>query len=311
MSHFSVLVVGDVDYNMAPFQESGAYGFDEQYFQDKDITEDVLKDWEEYKKREDGKEEYKNDLEAFIKYWQGIEEILDHESQVNTNLDSQKYGYAIRLGDGKYKVITRGNPNSFYDYYGDGYKAFLLKNPGENGEQVWTNNACKGDIDFKKMFDTTVEKCKATYRKALALLNIPEGEFPTLEHTWSSLVDKFAPTDGSEPTLTRDEAINIYKSQPIVKAWEALDQRTRMDYFGFFSKVDDFCKSEADYIEAQSPHALSFGFVMNRKYTSNGDMGWWAIVSNEKEPKSWDKEYEEFLNSLPDEAELTMLDCHV
>ena len=46
-------------------------------------------------------------------------------------------------------------------------------------------------------------------------------------------------------------------------------------------------------------------------YLSNGDMGWWAIVSNEKDPNAWDKEYKEFIENLPEDAELTMLDCHI
>ena len=84
-----------------------------------------------------------------------------------------------------------------------------------------------------------------------------------------------------------------------------------IDDVGFFGKVDDFAMSEDEYVASQSIHSLSFGYVINREYHSRGDMGWWAMVSNEKEPTTWDEEYKKFIESLPDDAELTMLDCHI
>lgn len=310
MSHFSILVIGDVDYNMAPFHEYECDGVNDEFVQDIDTTEKLRADYERMKADADSEvSKKKMSFLEFVQYWEGESPVLKSVYEVNTKSDKQKWGYILVDENNEIvKVIRRTNPNSFYDYYGEGYNAFLLKKPGENGEQVWTNKALKGEIDFEKMFEAKVKKCKEKYRKAMNLLNIKEGEVPVLEHTWSSLVDKFHPKGDSEAALTRDEACAIYDEQPLVKAWKAA---ATIDDFGFFSKVDDFCMSEEEYIETQSPHALSFGFVADRKYTSNGDMGWWAIVSNEKEPRSWDKEYEEFIKSLPDFVELTMLDCHV
>ena len=310
MSHFSILVVGDVDYQMAPFHEYECDGVNDEFIQDIDKTEELRADYAKMKADVDSEvNKKKMSFLQFVQYWEGESPVLKSVHEINTNNDKQKWGYILVDENNEVvKIIRRTNPNSFYDYYGEGYKAFLLKKPGENGEQVWTNHALKGEIDFEKMFETKVKKCKETYRRAMKLLNIKEGEVPVLEHTWSSLVDKFHPQDGSKTVLTRDEARAIYDKQPLVKAWK---NAASFEEFGFFSKVDDFCMSEEEYIETQSPHALSFGFVADRKYTSNGDMGWWAVVSNEKEPRSWDKEYEEFIKSLPDFVELTMLDCHV
>lgn len=309
MSHFSILVVGDVDHNMAPFHEYECDGINDEFIQDIDRTEEARK---EYEKRKASDEDVagKSFLE-FIQYWYGDRPVLKSESEIDTDTEEQKWGYTLLDKDGEVlKVIQRTNPNSFYDYYGGGYSAFLLKKRGANGEWVHTDHAQKKDIDFKTMFEEKIRKAKECYHLALSLLGYKDGKYPTLEHTWNSLVDKFHPDEG-EPTMTRYKAVAIYDAQELVKKWNAIDRTTKIDNFGFFSNVDEFCMSEDEYVASQHIHALSFGWVQNREYHSRGDMGWWACVSNEKEATSWDKEYEDFLNSLPDDAELTMLDCHV
>ena len=309
MSHFGIVVVGDVDFNMAPFHEYECDGVNDEFIQDIDQTEELRKTYEERKKTD--KEVAGKTFLEFILYWEGSKPVLKSESEIDTETEEQQWGYIlVDKNNEVIKVIRRTNPNSFYDYYGKGYSAFLLKKRGANGEWVYTDHAQKKDIDFKSMFEERISNAKKCYRLALSLLGYKDGKYPTLEHTWSSLVDKFYPDEG-EATMTRDEAIAIYDAQELVKKWEAIDRETKIANFGFFTKVDDFCMSEDEYVASQHIHALSFGWVQDREYHSRGDMGWWACVSNEKEATSWDKEYEDFLNSLPDDAELTMLDCHV
>ena len=48
MSHFSVLVVGDVDYNMAPFHEFECDGIDDEFIQDLDVTEEAKSGYKKY-----------------------------------------------------------------------------------------------------------------------------------------------------------------------------------------------------------------------------------------------------------------------
>lgn len=303
MSHFSILVVGNVDHNMAPFHEYECDGINDEFIQDIDKTEEARK---EYEKRKASDEDIagKSFLE-FIQYWYGDKPVLKSENEIDTDTEEQQWGYILLDKDGEVlEFIQRTNPNSFYDYYGDGYSAFKLKSSG-----LHVNHARKGEIDFDKMFKDKEREAREEYRKVIKLLGLKEGEIPILEHTWNSLVDKFHPDEG-KPTMTRDEAVAIYDAQELVKKWDAMGSEL-MREFGIFTKVDDFCMSEDEYVASQHIHALSFGWVQNREYHSRGDMGWWACVSNEKEATSWDKEYEDFLNSLPDDAELTMLDCHV
>ena len=319
MSHFSVLVVGDVDYNMAPFHEFECTGRDDEFIQDLDETESRKASYEEAKKsyqeevakgasEEDTKYSFKGT--TFREYLEDYCEvpIVAHESLVDRK-KTHKWGYAIDLGDDNFKVIRRTNPNKFYDYYGSGYRGFLLKEKSSDGSEQWVNKARKGDIDFQGMFESREKKAREAYQKVITAL----GYTPKLEHTWASLVDQFTTRNGHEPTMTRDEADAIYKEQQAVKDWQAALKDGRINWMdlGCWVSVDDFAMTEDEYVASQHIHALTFGYVQNRVYHSNGDMGWWAIVSDEKDPNAWDKEYRDFIEALPDDAELSILDCHI
>lgn len=57
---------------------------------------------------------------------------------------------------------------------------------------------------------------------------------------------------------------------------------------------------------------VPFAFIEpNGVWHEKGEMGWWAIVSNEKEQDSWKEEFENFVKDLDDEVEVTIVDCHI
>jgi len=41
----------------------------------------------------------------------------------------------------------------------------------------------------------------------------------------------------------------------------------------------------------------------------DGEMGWWAIVSNENH--NWDLEFTKMFDSLPDDTLISVYDCHI
>lgn len=316
MSHFSVLVVGDVDYNMAPFHEFECDGHDDEFIQTIDITERKRKEYEEaladQKANPDQKYGFKGS--TFKEYLSDYCGLPFAKGQFSLDLEeTHKYGYFYPVDgtEDDFKVFDRTNPNSFYDYYGLGWRGLKLKTPikeedwntGEMVEATHTNHAFKRNIDFKGMWDDKEQNAREEYRKVIGLL----GGTPVVKHTWSSLVDLFHPEDGSEPTLTRDEAVMLYESQEAVKLFK--EKCTGFDYL--FDKVENYAMTEDEYVASQHIHALTFGYVVNREYHSKGHMGWWAITWDEKDPNAWDKEYKEFIESLPDDAELSILDCHV
>lgn len=308
MSHFSILVVGNVDYNMAPFHEFECTGRDDEFIQSIDVTKEKREDFEkairEQKENPDQKYGYKGS--TFKEYLEDYCGYNFAKSQSELDLEEKhKYNYFYPVAGTKddFIVIRRTNPNSFYDYYMEGYKGLKLK------DGTMTNHAFKKDIDFDAIFAERDKEARNTYRKVIGAL----GYVPSLEHTWASLVDEFAPKEGKEPTMTRDKAEEIYGEQKAAKDFDALFKANKLDRIeiGIWCNVDEFCMSEEEYVKSQHIHCLTFGYVVNREYHSNGDMGWWAIVSNEKDPNAWDEEYKKFLDSLPDDAELSILDCHV
>ena len=40
-------------------------------------------------------------------------------------------------------------------------------------------------------------------------------------------------------------------------------------------------------------------------------MGWWAIVTNEKEQISWEEEFKKAVEKLGDNVLVTLVDCHI
>ena len=323
MSHFNVLVVGDVDYNMAPFHEFECDGIDDEFVQTIDVTDDYKKEFEEAKAQyakevAEGADEkatrysFKGKtFREFIEKYNGIHFAESVDKLDLTSHEKHKFRYFLPVegAEDDFRVFKRTNPNKFYDYYGKGWKGLLLKEKGENGKDQYVNEAYKRDVDFERMWKKREEEVRANYRKVIQAI----GFVPKLNRPWESLIPLFAPDDGSEPQMTKKEASTIYERQKAVKAFgKALkDGLISYDDVGIFGLVDEYAMSEDEFVESKHIHALVFGWVKDREYHSEGDMGWWAFVSNEKEPKSWDKEYMDFINSLDDDDFLTIVNCHI
>lgn len=55
----------------------------------------------------------------------------------------------------------------------------------------------------------------------------------------------------------------------------------------------------------------TFAVVKDGKWYERGEMGWWALVSNEKSEEDWDREFKALLESVPDDTLLSLYDCHI
>ena len=73
-------------------------------------------------------------------------------------------------------------------------------------------------------------------------------------------------------------------------------------------EVNEANVSEIDFDKTDVP----FAFVdpMGRWY-ERGEMGWCAVVSNEKDPNDWEKCYRDFIKTLGDDVTVTVIDCHI
>lgn len=54
-----------------------------------------------------------------------------------------------------------------------------------------------------------------------------------------------------------------------------------------------------------------FAVVHNGEWYEKAKMGWWGITHDEKDEDVWQKQIIDILDSLADDAELTLVDCHI
>jgi hypothetical protein len=50
---------------------------------------------------------------------------------------------------------------------------------------------------------------------------------------------------------------------------------------------------------------------MGGKWYEKGSMGWFGCVIGEKDQAEWNAEFNRMFDSLPDDALLTAVDCHI
>ena len=57
---------------------------------------------------------------------------------------------------------------------------------------------------------------------------------------------------------------------------------------------------------------MPFAFITpDGEWHEKGEMGWWAIVDNEKEAGAWEKEFRDFVSTIGDDIVVTLVDCHI
>ena len=60
----------------------------------------------------------------------------------------------------------------------------------------------------------------------------------------------------------------------------------------------------------QTPKPFAF-ITPDGEWHEKGEMGWWAIVTNEKDVDEWNKEFFKLVETLDDNLLVTVVDCHI
>lgn len=55
----------------------------------------------------------------------------------------------------------------------------------------------------------------------------------------------------------------------------------------------------------------TFAVLKDGEWFEEGDMGWWGMVRNEKNPDQWQKEFDKLIRDLPDDTLLSVVDVHI
>lgn len=203
------------------------------------------------------------------------------------------------------------NPNAKWDWYqiGGRWRGYFHLKPGAQGTVgdagAFGNKAERGTADVLTLADWDLEgqrakageEAGARYDKFFALL----GERP-LPPTWVAVRD-------SHNNI--DDARKAYHSHPVMEYLRSQDS----DYcfLGFDScPGTEFGVSREDYMQkARNRVGVPFAVLKDGVWYERGSMGWWGMVSDEKDTEDWAKQVAELFDTLPADTPLIAVDCHI
>lgn len=64
------------------------------------------------------------------------------------------------------------------------------------------------------------------------------------------------------------------------------------------------------YLKRRAP-ITTFALLKDGKWYEKGEMGWWGMVSDEKDIDEWNSQYTKLLSELPEDTLLSVYDCHI
>lgn len=222
--------------------------------------------------------------------------------------EDHKFGF-IELNDvGEVvRCVVRTNPNKKWDWWQIGGRwsgllmlkptasnhhntALSVGSPGLMGECHPNNGvdqAFKGDIDFDAMRDAAEKRAAESYDHFHQVVAGREWQ------TWDEVRAKHEDIQ---------QARVEYWAQPVIKDL-APDP---------FVDVDEFRMPREEFLKRARDAAFStFAVLKDGNWYERGAMGWWGIVHDEMDQAAWNQEFAKLIDDLPDDALLTVVDCHI
>lgn len=94
------------------------------------------------------------------------------------------------------------------------------------------------------------------------------------------------------------------------------DMNPGMAYFDFGIRnlgkdADHFIpETREQYLSRVAP-ITTFAVLKDGQWYEKGEMGWWGVVSNERDFVEWQDQFNKLLEELPDDTLLSVYDCHI
>lgn len=282
MSHFTVLVIGEnIEEQLQPFHEYECTGNKDQYVIFHAEPEEELR------------EEYNSHKEDYATFEQFLQDY---------------YGY--QLHEGKWGRWT--NPNKQWDWWqvGGRWSGFFKKKPsatsGQLGERSlldrsedtrngYADHILKGEIDIDSMRDDAAKEASEKYDFAAEIIkSTPEHE------SWDSVRSRIKDIDAAR---------NFYRSQERVKAFATAECHEKL---GWSVEIEEYIVPKENFLQDARDSAVStFAVIKDGVWHERGSMGWWGVVSDEKDKSNWNKEFAKLFDSIPDDEFVTLVDCHI
>jgi hypothetical protein len=188
-----------------------------------------------------------------------------------------------------------------------------LGKPGVGGNEPThdCDQALKGQIDFDGMTEHKGQEAKEHYER---LERIFGGIIPKLDYLWKDIID-------DKNLKFKDMNINakreLYHNQPGMLRLKKIQSRSEelskedKDLI-IWLELDNYQISKEEYIKnAKASAIVTFAVIKDGKWYERGSMGWWGIVSDEKDRGEWNNRFCTLISDLPDDTLLSVFDCHI
>lgn len=189
----------------------------------------------------------------------------------------------------------------------------------ENGQRSWMNREEAGDIgqvdvarkcqiDFDGMRQEAENNARASYMAAQQIINGRSFE------TWEEVRTRFKSLPASDlPAVEGETAIDaarkFFHDQPVI---EDLSKAGLLSFWSVDEDLQKFRMSIEEVAErARSSILLTHAVIKDGKWYQKGEMGWFGMSSNDKDPEAWSKEFAALLDGLPDDTSIAIVDCHI
>lgn len=294
MSHFTVLVIGN---------------------EPEELLEPFSEHIEVPKTSEVSEDEKQSFIEAYTivkpdrSY--GIKDEAEAEKNKLLSFDELYDQYGEDWNDSAWKKDANGiwcefstyNPNSKWDWYqlGGRWAGFFKVKKGADsivGERSlmgrilkagYADQLLKKDVDFEGM-------------RADAVLLAAE-RFDSFHYI----------LDGRE-LIPMSKFLEKYPENVDQAREEYFEQETVKDLnkAGYHFNIAEFIVPREEFLRKAELSAFStFAFLNEKGWCERGNMGWWGIVTNEKDDEQWIIEFNKMLDELPDDTLLSLYDCHI
>lgn len=198
---------------------------------------------------------------------------------------------------------------------------------------------CIGSIARKESYAAAEKQLKYTIDdKRTAFWNMPEAERPN----WKEFIKEFTDLQEKlekENPLYKKPAVNCSECEGTGKRTTTYNPDSKWDWYqtggrwaGYFKLkpgkegvrgehgVMESYKSEdgVDVVKVEDidfkvmgDDIVPFAILHEGKWYERGSMGWWGMVSDEKDEAEWNKQVKKLLSELPATTEITAVDCHI
>lgn len=298
MSHFKVLVIGeDVETQLAPYDEN----LETAPYQDDsfDYTKELNRARDFYIKNTDLRPE------------------LDRADDVAV-LNAFHEGEDLRWNDEKSEASlwSSYNPRSKWDYWviGGRYNANFKIKPGTHPVDYFPSEA-----HWSETFGNAPDHTNASDRARKRAIDFPAmiaARRANAEESWAKLAEVTKgiepPTESWDEVRERHDDIGDARKEYHSHPWHTAARKA-----GFWDAYDDFCMAEKDplaaYIARAEQMAVAgfYAIVRDGEWIARGDMGWFGMSDDKVDEAEWRAKVAELIESLPDDAWLTTVDCHI